>query len=368
MISAAEVVDRREVVASAKESHELGDVGAHLLPGPVGGEVAPGHVLRLSRRRPLVGAVPGWWFVRGVMPQRRPISFMTLRTGLVRYADAVDGAYSIATAGWPDAVRSLPKISATLARSSAWSGPSARERVVVVDLARPWRGPSRSDRSCPSPESSATARALSRLERSSALRAIDFFRYATRASSLRTRSSEPCSRVLGALFAPDLSACLWAWARVPRRLLAVQAAPALSSGDFARDPEARHRLGLGYPIVDHGRALRRPQPVIVSRPFPAHLEKKLRPADPYSPAIFSASWGTPSIAPSRGRAEARVVEVGGLEAESDSSCLHLRSDAIKSLPFLGLLFPCPRNGRQFTCARALKKAYEEIEPTWPCTS
>ena len=50
---AAEVVHRREV-GLAPGLLELGDVGAHLLPGPVGGEVAPDDVLeRLAHDAPL---------------------------------------------------------------------------------------------------------------------------------------------------------------------------------------------------------------------------------------------------------------------------------------------------------------------------
>ena len=52
----AEVVDRREVRLAPRLA-ELGDVGAHLLPGGLGGEVPPQHVPeRLADRTP-VGAV-----------------------------------------------------------------------------------------------------------------------------------------------------------------------------------------------------------------------------------------------------------------------------------------------------------------------
>lgn len=54
---AAEVVDRREV-GLAEGALELGDVGAHLLPGAVGGEVAAKHVLEGLADLPPVGAVP----------------------------------------------------------------------------------------------------------------------------------------------------------------------------------------------------------------------------------------------------------------------------------------------------------------------
>ena len=56
-LPAAEVVGRREV-GLAEPALELGDVGAHLLPGPVGGEVAAGHALEGLADGAPVGAVP----------------------------------------------------------------------------------------------------------------------------------------------------------------------------------------------------------------------------------------------------------------------------------------------------------------------
>ncbi len=52
----AEVVDRREVRLAPRLA-ELGDVGAHLLPGGLGGEVPPQHVPERPADRAPVGAV-----------------------------------------------------------------------------------------------------------------------------------------------------------------------------------------------------------------------------------------------------------------------------------------------------------------------
>ena len=54
---AGEVVDRSEVGLTEGEL-ELGDVGTHLLPGPIGFEVAADDVVEALSHVPLVGVVP----------------------------------------------------------------------------------------------------------------------------------------------------------------------------------------------------------------------------------------------------------------------------------------------------------------------
>ena len=54
---AGEVVDRREVGLTEGEL-ELGDIGTHLLPGPIGLEVAADDVVEALPHLPLVGVVP----------------------------------------------------------------------------------------------------------------------------------------------------------------------------------------------------------------------------------------------------------------------------------------------------------------------
>lgn len=87
---AAEVVDRREV-GLAPGLLELGDVGAHLLPRPVGGEVAPDDVLEgLSDLAP-VRVVP---VVVGLAADPAADAHLAhhLQHGLVGYAHAPLGA------------------------------------------------------------------------------------------------------------------------------------------------------------------------------------------------------------------------------------------------------------------------------------
>ena len=52
-----EVVDRSEVGLTEGEL-ELGDIGTHLLPGPIGCEVAADDVVEALPHVPLVGVVP----------------------------------------------------------------------------------------------------------------------------------------------------------------------------------------------------------------------------------------------------------------------------------------------------------------------
>ena len=54
---AGEVVDRREVGLTEGEL-ELGDIGTHLLPGPIGFEVSADDVVEALSHLPLVGVVP----------------------------------------------------------------------------------------------------------------------------------------------------------------------------------------------------------------------------------------------------------------------------------------------------------------------
>ncbi len=87
---AAEVVNRRQV-RPAEGELELGDVGAHLPPEGVGGEVAAEHVLEGLADPPPVGAVP---VAVGLAAYAAPQPHLAhhLEHRLVRDADAVDGA------------------------------------------------------------------------------------------------------------------------------------------------------------------------------------------------------------------------------------------------------------------------------------
>ncbi|MGN0296808.1 MAG: family 1 glycosylhydrolase [Parafannyhessea sp.] len=74
----------------AEGDPELGDVGAHLLPRAVRGEVAAEHVLEHLADGTPVGVVP---VVVGLPPDAAPEAHLVHHPehGLVRYAGAVDG-------------------------------------------------------------------------------------------------------------------------------------------------------------------------------------------------------------------------------------------------------------------------------------
>ena len=100
---AAEVVHGREV-GLAEGALEPGDVGAHLLPGAVGGEVAAERVLEGLADLPPVGAVP---VVVGLPADAAPEAHLAHHPEhrLVRYPRAVDGAQLHGHLPVSDAVR-----------------------------------------------------------------------------------------------------------------------------------------------------------------------------------------------------------------------------------------------------------------------
>lgn len=154
---AAEVVHRREV-GLAPGLLELGDVGAHLLPRPVGGEVAPDDVLeRLAHDAP-VRVVP---MVVGLAADAAANPHLPhhLEHGLVDYARPARRAGTWRPGGgrtrWPCARRSPPPRPAApgasawpgaTARSSSWTGPCRR-----TPAGAPARTPPRAGRSRPLP-------------------------------------------------------------------------------------------------------------------------------------------------------------------------------------------------------------------------
>jgi hypothetical protein len=117
---AAEVVHGREV-GLAEGALEPGDVGAHLLPGAVGGEVAAERVLEGLADLPPVGAVP---VVVGLPADAAPEAHLViiLSTVLPAIRAPSTARSSMATCRCPTPFGSPPKISATLARSSGLVG------------------------------------------------------------------------------------------------------------------------------------------------------------------------------------------------------------------------------------------------------
>ena len=130
---ASEVADRREA-GLAERALELGDVGAHLLPGPVGGEVAAEHVLeRLADLAP-VGAVPAAvGLPADAASQPHPAHRLEHR--LVRYARAVHGPE---LHGYLSAAHAVGEPAEDLGDPRPQLGPGRRlgvgERVVVGRL------------------------------------------------------------------------------------------------------------------------------------------------------------------------------------------------------------------------------------------
>ena len=128
---APEVVRRREV-GPAEGELELGDVGAQLLPGPVGGEVAADHVLEGLADGAPVRAVP---VAVGLLPDAAPQAHLVhhLEHRLVRYPHAVHGPELHRDLAVADPVRQPPE---DLGDARPELGPGrglrVREGVVVA--------------------------------------------------------------------------------------------------------------------------------------------------------------------------------------------------------------------------------------------
>ena len=135
---AREVVDRGEV-GLAPGLPELGDVGAHLLPGPVGPEVAPDDVLERPADLPLVRVVP---VVVGLSADAAAYAHLAhhLQHGLVGYDGSLLGAQGhgyLAVAAPVGGAREY------LGRGLPELGPRGRlrmrERLVVARPGQPGR-------------------------------------------------------------------------------------------------------------------------------------------------------------------------------------------------------------------------------------
>ena len=241
-LAAAEVVGRGEV-GLAERALELGNVGPELLPGPVGGEVLAQHVLGRLADRLLVRAVPA---MARLPPYAaaHPHLAHHLEHGLVGDARAELCAQAHRDLAVPAPVgRAGEYLPGGVPQLGSGRPLGMRQLVVVRRARQPGAfqqvGKPESPRKLahglgPRPGS----------KPSSAFRAIDFFRYATRARSLSTSRSSSSSRVLGVDCALGLPFGLGRRASAsPSRYLEHRA----FSGDLDAIPNSAMTSDLGLP-------------------------------------------------------------------------------------------------------------------------